>query len=101
MTFRTQVLADLSTFLNADEFADTLEIDGVSVGACVVEGNGETPATDGGVENEDTLLYVRASSFELTPVVNQRITVGDKAAHVVGVNEEQGILELHLRWFDS
>lgn len=100
MTFRAQATADLSTFTNVDEFGSSVEIDGVTV-ACVVEGNGDTPATQDGVIEQDTLIHVRASDLERVPKVGQRLTVDDEQAQVVGVNEEQGMLELRLRWLDS
>ena len=53
MTFRAQATADLEVFTNTDEFGDSVDIDGVAV-ACVVEGNGDTPATQDGVIDQDT-----------------------------------------------
>jgi hypothetical protein len=106
VTFRTQAIADLPTFTNVDEFADSVDIDGVTV-ACVREGNGDTRATEDGVINQDTLLYVPlfdedgAPTFEHVPKVHQRLTVDGEQAEVVGAKEEQGVLELRLRWFDS
>jgi hypothetical protein len=100
VTFREQATEDLPTFLNVDEFADTVEFDGVAV-ACVVEGNGDTDATEDGVINRDTLYHARASDFEVIPVVGQRLTIDDDKGDVIAVSEDQGILEIRVRWFDS
>ena len=101
MTFREQAAADLPTFLNVEEFADTVEIDGVGSVACVVEGNGDTEATEDGVINQDTLLHVRASDFERIPKVGQRLVLDERKGDVIGVSEDQGLLELRVRWWDS
>lgn len=100
MTLRDQIATDLPVFLNVDEFADSIEIDGATV-ACVVEGNGDTPASSEGVTDQDVLIYARAADFEKIPVIGQRLTVGDAQAQVVGVSEDQGILILRTRWWDS
>lgn len=100
MTFREQVAQDLSTFLNVDEFADSVDIDGVTV-ACVQDGNGDTEAPQDGVINRDTLLYLRASDLDPTPVVGQRITIDGKPADVIAVDEHQAMLVVRVRWFDS
>jgi hypothetical protein len=100
VTFKEQATADLPTFLNVDEFADSVVIDGDTV-ACVLEGNGDTQGSDPGVTNVDTVIRARASDFYKVPVVGQRIVVDDRPADVVAVSEDQGMLELRIRWLDS
>lgn len=100
MTFKAQAAADLPTFLNVDEFAETVTINGEAV-ACVIEGNGDTDGSNEGVIDVDTLLHARADAFYKRPTVGDRLTIDERKADVVGVNEEQGILELRLKWFDS
>jgi hypothetical protein len=100
MTFREQVAEDLSTFLNVDEFADSVDIDGVTV-ACVMDGNGDTEAPQDGVINQDTLLYLRASDLDPAPVVGQRITIDGKPSDVIAVDEDREMLIVRVRWFDS
>lgn len=106
MTFRAQATADLSTFTNVDEFGSSVEIDGVTV-ACVVEGNGDTPATQDGVIEQDTLIHVPlvdkngVPTFERVPKVGQELTIDDEKHVVVGVSEDQGMLDLRVRRYDS
>lgn len=100
MTFKEQATADLPTFLNVDEFADTADIDGVAV-ACVFDGEGDTVGSQDGIVNVDEVLYARAVDFETLPVVGQRLTIDDEQADVVAVSEDQGIVKIRLRWFDS
>lgn len=100
MTFKDQVAADLPTFLNVEEFGDVVDIDGHQV-ACVQEGNGDTQDSREGVTNVDTVLFAMASAFYRVPVVGQRITVDDRPADVVAISEDQGMLTIRLRWWDS
>lgn len=98
MTFRTQAIADLPTFLNVDEFADLVEIDGSAV-ACVVD-EPESTFTADGVAIRETTIYVRSSDLT-TPVVDQRMAIGERLANVTNVDEEQGMLVIRLRWYES
>ncbi len=104
MTFREQAAADLSTFLNVDEFGETVKNDGSPV-VCVLEGAEDSDGRRDGVIDRDVLCHARASSFYKVPVVGQRLTFGEGAAareyDVVGVDEDQGMVHLRLRWFDS
>jgi hypothetical protein len=100
MTFREQVAEDLSTFLNVDEFADSVDIDGVTV-ACVLVGNGDTEAPQDGVINRDSLMYLRASDLDPTLVVGQRIVVDGVPMEVIAVDEHQTMLVVRVRKYDS
>ena len=99
MAFRDQAIADLPTFLNVDEFGDDIVIDGVTM-ACVLV-NDEAPDNEDGISLLESTLYVKASRFALTPAVRQRMTVGDRKANIVRVDEEQGMLVIRLQWFQS
>lgn len=99
MSFRDQAIADLPTFINVDEFGDTLEIDGAAM-ACVLV-NDEAPTGMDGVTVLESTLYVRASDFVEPPVVRQRMTVGGKQANVIRVDQEQGMLVIRLQWYNS
>jgi hypothetical protein len=99
MSLRDQVIADLPTFLDVGEFGDTVDIDGIAM-ACVLV-NDDAPTDDVGVEVLESTLYARASDFVQLPVVRQRLTVGTRQANVTRVDEEQGMLVVRLRWFDS
>jgi hypothetical protein len=100
VTFATQVIADLSTFLNVDEFGESVDLDGQPV-TCVFDGNGDTESSHEGVTDVDTIAYVRMTDIEARPVVGQRLTLGDDQADVVGVDEQNGLYVLRLRWYDS
>jgi hypothetical protein len=100
MTFKEQATADLSTFLNVDEFADRVDIDGDLV-VCSIEGNGDTVGDGDGITNVDTVLYVKTADFYKRLVVGQRINVDSRPANVIGVVEDQGILTIRLQWMDS
>ncbi len=105
MTFKEQAALDIPTFVNTDEFAVSIIIDGERI-ACVLEGQEDTEASATGVINRDILMHAPTASFAALPTVGTRIIVDDgatpvKQADIVGVNEEQGIVELRLRWWDS
>lgn len=100
MTLREQFATDLPTFLNVDEFGESVDIDGSAV-TCVLEGNGDTEAPQDGVINRDTLLRARASAFAVVPRVGQRITVAGEQADVIAADDDMGIVTLQLRWLDS
>lgn len=102
LTFKDQAAADLPTFLNVAEFADTIDIDGVGTVAGVLM-NDEAPgaADDDGVSQLEQTLYARASDFLDKPVVRQRLVLDGRQANVTRVDEEQGVYVIRLRWFDS
>lgn len=99
MSFRDQAAADISTFINVEEFGDTVDIDGVAT-VCVLIDDETTNSADG-VSTLESTLYVRATGFVEAPVVRQRMTVGARQANVTRVEDEQGILAIRLQWFDS
>jgi hypothetical protein len=98
MTFKDAATADLPTFLNVDEFANAVEIDGVPV-ACILDETETTHAADG-VTVRETTLHARAADLP-EPVVDQRMQIGDRLANVTNVDEQQGMRVIRLRWWDS
>ncbi len=101
MTLAAQIAADVPVFLNTDEFARRIVLDNGEAVDCVVEGNGDTEGSPDILITQDVLLHAATSAFHDLPVVGQRLTLDDKQAQVIGVNEEQGVVELRLRWIDS
>lgn len=101
MTFKDQALADLPTFLNVDEFADTVDVDGVTMAGVLLADEAMGPPQDDGVTQLEQTLHVASSGFDVTPVARQRIVVNDRQADVLRVDEQQGLLVIRLRWFDS
>src|SRR3954464_756496 len=100
MSFRDQVIEDLPTFTDVGEFGDSIDIDGVTM-ACVLV-NDEASRDDlDGVSVVESILYARASDFAVAPEERQRMGVGGRKADVARVDEEQGMLVIRLRWFNS
>ena len=101
MTFKDQATADLPTFVNVEEFGETVFTDGESV-ACVLEGNDDTEGNGEGVIDRDTIIRAPASSFYKVPVIGQRISMDDdRQADVIAVSEDQGMVAMRVRWLDS
>lgn len=99
MSLRDQVIADLPTFTNVGEFGSTLSIDGVPM-TCVLV-NDEAPTDDEGVSVLESTLYAPAAGFTAEPQVRQRMDIGGRQANVVRVDDDQGMLAIRLRWFES
>jgi hypothetical protein len=99
VTFKEQLTADLPVFVNPDEFADTIDIDGEAV-SCVLDDQ-ESPAAFDGVATQESTLYALTSSFYKMPVVRQRVKVNDRQADITKVVDDQGILIISLRWWNS
>jgi hypothetical protein len=101
VSFKDQVTADLPTFLDVDEFADTITVDGAAV-ACVLINDEAPGASEGdGISLLESTLYARAVDFDTPPVVRQRVTVNERQANIIRVNEEQGMLVIRLQWYNS
>lgn len=100
MTLKEQLTADLTTFLNVDEFGELVDIDGEPV-TCVFDGNGDTEGNQDGITDVDTIAYAKASDFSTRPVVGQRLTIDEEQAQVIAVDEQGEILVIRLRWYDS
>lgn len=100
MSFKEQLIDDVSAvFLNAAEFADTLEVDGASV-SCILDDSRSTDTTIEGVALWDATLHVPTAATDF-PVINQRMVVDGRDATVVGTEENGGILSIRLRWYES
>lgn len=99
MALVDQIIADLPTFTNVGEFGIAIAIDGVTMNCVLV--NDEAPTDSEGVSELESTLYARAADFAIEPVVRQRLTVGDRQANVTRVDEEQGMLVIRLRWYES
>jgi hypothetical protein len=109
MGFKEQVAADISsTFLNVGEFGATREIDGESIACALFDetlsptgrGRRSEQGTDGVYVSEST-LRVERSSLEAMPVTGQRMNIDGNLATVQAVEDEQGMLIILLRWFES
>lgn len=101
VTFKDQLLADLPTFFNVDEFADSLDIDGVTVAGVLDVDEAPGSAADDGVTHLEQTLYAKASDFVETPVVRQRMVVDGRQANVTHVDQQGEVLIIRLLWMDS
>lgn len=99
MSFRDQAIADLPTFVNVDDFGETLVVNGTAM-ACVLV-NDEAPTGMDGVTVLESTLYARSSDFVEAPVVRERMSIGARLANVIRVDEEQGMLVIRLQWYNS
>ena len=100
MSFKDHMAADVSgVFLNTSEFADTLDVDGVEM-AALLDDTRATDSTMEGVSLYDATLYVATASLDM-PVIGQRMSVGGRDATVTGTEENGGILNIRLRWYES
>lgn len=101
MTFRDQAAADLPTFVNVDEFGSTVNIDGAPVTCVLIADENMTISEGDGISLLESLLYVRARDLSAAPEVRQRMTLDGRKANVMRVDQEQGLLVIRLRWFQS
>lgn len=97
-SFKDQLAADLRTFVNVEEFAAPIEIDGETVDCILDETDGTHTAE--GVFKQSFTLYLKADDLT-APTVGQRMTIDGREADVTGVSEDDGLLTIRARWFDS
>jgi hypothetical protein len=104
MDLRTQVAADLPTFLNVGEFGQTVLVDGDPV-TCVLPNDEDLHEPLDGVSVLESTMYARASDFDTVPAVRQRLALRiddeDRQADVIRVDNDQGMLAIRLRWWNS
>jgi hypothetical protein len=99
MSFKTQISQDISSvFINADEFADTHDIDGVPV-VCVIDTDilhERSSLVSDAVFGNQIALHVQASAFSEKPVHNQLMRIDDGLFLVREVAENMGMYTLTL-----
>lgn len=100
MTLKAQLLADLPTFLDVGEFAEARSIDGGGAVPCVLDEEKGTYTAEG-VYLVASTLYVKTASLSAVPVVGQRMTIDGRPGDVVSVTEDDGLLTIRLRWYES
>lgn len=103
--FQDQLAADLGAFLpltsgRGAEFDAVRAIDGVQV-ACILDDAELAPTGDTGVFASRSKLHLRAADLDFFPVITQRLTIDDKPARVIHVDEAMGLLTITLEWLDS
>lgn len=99
MSFKTQIAKDIAkAFLNADEFADTHDIDGVSV-VCVIDTDilhERSTLVSDAVFGNQIALHVSASALSDKPVHNQLMRIDDGLYLVREVAENMGMYTITL-----
>lgn len=112
MGFKEQIAADRSAvFLNTAEFGEPRSINGAAAVATVLEavdlsvrgsGSDAGRAVEGdGVYSSESVLHARVEDLEAVPVIGQRLSVDGRAANVLHVATEEGMLAIRLHWYES
>jgi len=108
--FKDMVAADIdSTFLNLDEFAEPVDVDGVMVDAVLDESLTDKPDMGllgtadfaEGVYRKAIHMFVRLSALGYLPSARQHMHVNGKWHIVTSVTEDMGLLEVLLEVNDS
>lgn len=103
ISFKEQLEADLDIFINADEFAETHNINGQDV-ICVLEGlttkeqitkANNTPAFDG-ISGVTRILHIKATDLSERVVHGNAIEVDGEIYRVGDVVEDMGLLTVTL-----
>ena len=96
---RDYFFSDLSTFLNNDEFAEEVNVDGKPMKVIIdndllekykLKNGGE------GLEEIELLFYVEKSNFERKPSTNKIMRIDNKIYRVVDVTEEERLYKIKL-----
>lgn len=99
MSFKTQIAKDIANvFINADEFADSHDIDGVQV-VCVIDTDilhERSTLVSDAVFGNQIALHVQASAFAEKPVHNQLMRIDDGLYLVREVAENMGMYTITL-----
>lgn len=101
MTFKEQLAADLDIFVEVDEFAQEVEIDGVTLKAQKISHTAEKSQRLSeqfeGLHGDYVTLYFKASDYpKKLPVQGAWIICGGKRYDVLSSAEELGIVKLVL-----
>lgn len=103
-SFKEVLAEDTAIFVNAEEFADTHTINGVSM-PCLIDGNEllERQKGGGGMDRRDglfsdeILLFVKASDFGGKPKRGGTINVdGVRTYRIKNVTDEDGIYSITM-----
>lgn len=99
MSFKTQIAQDISSvFINADEFADTHNIDGVDV-VCVIDTDilhERSSMVPDAVFGNQIAVHIKASALTEKPVHNQLMRIDDGLYLVREIAENMGMYTLTL-----
>lgn len=98
VSFKEVVTQDMSLFLNAEEFADKLTIDGREVTAVldqVTDGNHPLAYAEG-VSLVTHVLYVNGEEFGRAPDQNQWLNISGSRYRVDKVGDDMGMLTIWL-----
>lgn len=98
VSFKEVVAQDIGLFLNAEEFAEPLQIDGRPVTAVLdqVMDSKHPLAYAEGVSLVTHVLFVSEAELGRAPEQNQRMNIGGSRYRVDKVGEEMGMLTIYL-----
>jgi len=96
--------SDLDIFFNINEFAETIEINGVDMK--IIRDNEELKKrnlrSSDGVYIGEVLLYVKKSDYGIQPAIGEIVLFGGRKKRIVNVDEEESayiiVLEEFLSW---
>ena len=106
MTLAQDIVADLPTFLNVDEFGQTSTVGvddygGVAAKIVMQADEDSSPDEADGIENLESTVFVRAADLPALPVVRSRMVIDGQKYDVRRVDQQQGMLVIRLRWLNS
>jgi hypothetical protein len=98
VSFKNHIAADISTFIDADEFADSVMIDGISLSVVIdAERLKERAATEyGGVTTGMILYFIPVSAFSSRPSVGSSQRFKNRMMYIEDVREDNGVYEVIL-----
>ena len=106
MSFRDDIASDIKNIMNTDEFADTFQINGVSITA-IEDGDDlvRRVQTDyGGMAIGDLLLrvaedeWMKVPKISHPPVQGEAVTVGKKPAVIFTCSQSEGMLDIIFQY---
>jgi len=101
MTLKESMAADISTFLNLDEFAELHTLNNKEVACIIDKDSSKTKSLQDGVWIDSAVVYVKFSDYGKRPAIGSLLVVDTKRHIVVGLNENNGILEITIEANES
>lgn len=97
MTFKTDAYRDLSeVFLDMDEFADVLTVDGIEMVGVLDESERDDGDRDMGIPASTHVLYVKSDALQRRTPVNGTIVVDGVAYGVSSWRDDMGLTAIGL-----
>ncbi|MEH7122107.1 hypothetical protein V7127_02560 [Bacillus sp. JJ1773] len=104
MNFKDQLKKDLSVFINPNEFAEEVDIDGTKVSVIIdndkLKEHQLKMGGEGLVEN-GLLFHVKKGDMPFIPRPEQRMNFKESLCYIVDVQEDEGVYTITLEGFES